>query len=634
MDPGTAVTVTLDGTDVLTDVEFADSTGYLDVPSGSTMVQIFAGSSATPAISATVFLTDAIDFTAVAIGGVNGWSLDLKLLVDDNAAPTSGTAKVRIGHLAPFAAGLPNTLADVRLQDGTVLLGFDDVPYDTIADYIELPADTYDLKITSADGSVTLIDPMPVTLNDGDIVSVFAVGDGTNQPVGVFALPAGMSGSLLPLTPRLQLAHLAPFDMDPGTAVTVTLNGTDILTDVQFTDSTGYMWVPAGDNMVQIFPGSATSPAISATVYLTQSTDFTAIAVGGAKTWPLDLKLLVDDNSPPMPGFAKVRVGHIAPFASGLANTLADVRLQDGTVIVDNVPYGLIGGYTSLPVGSYDLKITSADGSVTLIDPLPVDLVSGDIVSIFAVGDGDNQPVGAFALPPGSPGSLLPLAAGLQLAHLAPFAMDPDTSVTVTLNGTDVLTNVEFADSTGYLPVPAGMNMVQIFPTGSASPAISATVYLTHAVDFTAIAVGGANMWPLDLKLLVDDNTAPTSGEAKVRIGHLAPFAAGASNTIADVRLQDGTIIVDDVPYGAIADYMSLTASMYDLKITSSDGITTLIDPFPVMLNDGDVLSIFAVGDGANQPLGVFVLPSGAPGTLLRLSPKTLFMPIVYKDAP
>lgn len=127
----------------------------------------------------------------IAIVGANSWDLGLKLLEDDNSAPTAGNAKVRIGHLAPFAEDSAKTLADVRLQNGDLLPGFDDVPYDVVADYIELAAGEYDLKITSADGSTTLIDPVPVTFNAGDIVSVLAVVDGTDQPLGVFALPSG-----------------------------------------------------------------------------------------------------------------------------------------------------------------------------------------------------------------------------------------------------------------------------------------------------------------------------------------------------------------------------------------------------------------------------------------------------------
>ena len=163
---------------------------------------------------------------------------------------------------------------------------------------------------------------------------------------------------------------------------------------------------------------------------------------------------------------------------------------------------------------------------------MPVTLSAGDIVSVFAVGDGGNQPVGAFALPSGEEGSLLPLAASLQVAHLAPFAMDPDTAVSIELDGTEVLDGFEFADSTAYLPVEAGVDhLVEVFPAGSTTAAISATVNLNHTKDYVAIAKGGANGWDLGLELLEDDNAAPSAGKGKVRIGHLAPFATDAADT-------------------------------------------------------------------------------------------------------
>lgn len=451
-----------------------------------------------------------------------------------------------------------------------------------------------------------------------------------------------INGIATPLAaPDLQVAHLAPFAADLNdTAVDISINGTPVLANVLFGDSTGYVPVSTGANQIQIFPAGSATPAISVTVTLTDDMDYTAVAVGGANGWPLELMLLEDDNSAPASGNAKVRIGHLAPFAALAADTLADVRLQDGTVILNDVPYGAVADYLELPAGDYDLKITTPDGATTLIDLMSVTFNAGDILSVFAVGDGVNQPVVAFALPSGAPGALLDLAAALQIAHLAPFAQDGTlllgTSVTITLNGDDILAGVKFAGSTGYLPVPAGWNQVQIFPTGSSTPAISATVYLTHALDFTALAVGGANGWPLELRLLEDDNSAPASGYVKLRIGHLAPFAALAADTVADVRLQDGTVILNDVPYGAIADYLELPEGSYDLKITNPDGSTTLIDPLPVELEDGDILSVFAIGDGNNQVLGIFALPAGVPGALLPLaSPVTfrIFMPLVMRNS-
>ncbi len=224
------------------------------------------------------------------------------------------------------------------------------------------------------------------------------------------------------------------------------------------------------------------------------------------------------------------------------------------------------------------------------------------------------------------------LFANLQVAHLAPFAMDPGTAVTITLDGTPVLTNFAFADSTGYLPVAPGSYLVEITPAGSPTPAISGTVVLAPNQDYTALAVGDGVNQPLGLIALLDDNTAPAPGSFKLRLGHLAPFAPGLAT--ADIRLQDGTPVLTGVNYADIyPGYLELPAGTYDLKITTPGGATTLIDPLPVDFSAGDIFSAFAVGDGTNQSLGVFALPAGSPGFLLPTG-RFLYLPLVPKLAP
>jgi uncharacterized repeat protein (TIGR01451 family) len=444
----------------------------------------------------------------------------------------------------------------------------------------------------------------------------------------------------IPLQPyaRLAVAHLAPFAPDPGTTVTVTLDGAPAIIGFEFADALPYLYITAGvTHTVEVFPAGSVTPAISADINLEEGKDYSAIATGGANGWSLRLLALADDNTAPTAGNFKLRLGHLAPFADSITGTLADVRLQDGTVILDDVPFGAIAGYLELPAGEYDLKITTPDGGTTLIDPKPVTFNDGDIVSAFAVGDGVNQPLGVFAWPSDSNGILLPLEepvtpmARLAVGHLAPFAMDPNTAVTVTLDGTAVLTGFEFADSTAYLDVEAGItHTVEIFAAGVVTPAISAQINLMEGMDYSAIAVGGANGWPLELLALADDNTAPAAGNFKLRLGHLAPFTDTITGTLADVRLQDGTVILDDVPFGAIAGYLELPAGTYDLKITTPDGGTILIDPLPVTFSEGMIVSAFAVGDGINQPLGVFAWPSDAVGFLLPLkSYGTVYLPLI-----
>lgn len=160
---------------------------------------------------------------------------------------------------------------------------------------------------------------------------------------------------------------------------------------------------------------------------------------------------------------------------------------------------------------------------------------------------------------------------------------------------------------------------MEIYPAGSPDPAITATLDLAVDTCSTAIAVGGASGAPLDLLLLEDDLSPPPADNFKLRLGHLAPFGAGSA-TLADVRLQDGTVILNDVLFSAVAPYLELPAGVYDLKITNPDGALTLFDPLPVTFAAGDNLAAFATGDGVKQPLGVFAYPAGVPGFFLPLA--------------
>jgi trimeric autotransporter adhesin len=294
----------------------------------------------------------------------------------------------------------------------------------------------------------------------------------------------------------LQVVHLAPFA--PDATVTVTVNGTPTIFDFQYGDSTQYINLPAGSYLVGVVPSGATDPAISATIDLVAGTYYTAVAVGDGVNQDLDLILLEDDLSTPAAGKFHLRLGHLAPFAPGAAT--ADVRLFDGTPVLENVNFGEVTGFISLDAGTYDLIITTPGGGTTLIDLAPVTFEEGTIISAFVSGEGVNQALGTFALPAGEQGFFLPLAnAHLQVAHLAPFA--EDASVSISLNGAEALSGFGYGDSTGYISLAPGTYDIAVTPTGTMTPAIEATVNLERLLNYTAVAVGDGVNQDLDLIL-------------------------------------------------------------------------------------------------------------------------------------
>lgn len=436
--------------------------------------------------------------------------------------------------------------------------------------------------------------------------------------------------------PELRVAHLAPFaDTLPGTAVDVKIDGTPVLTAFQYLSSTTYFGTTAGDHLVQVFPTGSMTPAISTTVNLTDGVDYSAFAIGGANGYTLTLKPEVDDNSAPASGNGKVRFGHLAPFAPVLADTEAEIRTDDGTLVAGPIFYGDIAAtYLELAAGEYDLKVVAAGDGTTLINLAPFTLTDGDILYALAVGDGTNQDPGVFAYPTDTEGFLLPQEANLRVAHLAPFdSVLANTAVDVKLNGSQVLTGFQYLSSTTYIEVPEGGYLVEVFPTGSMTPAITATVTLSKNEDYTAIAHGGASGYSLTLAALLDDNSSPASGSGKVRFGHLAPFTSTLSATEAEIRTDDGTLVAGPFLYGEIDNtYLELPAAFYDLKVVTAAGGQTIIDLLPFALGDGDILYAIAVGDGTNQDPGVFAYPTDLEGFLLPEEVVHLFFPIIFKE--
>jgi hypothetical protein len=416
---------------------------------------------------------------------------------------------------------------------------------------------------------------------------------------------------------QVKVAHFAPFANSlAGTSVTVKINGSEALSDFQFGEITGALSFAPGSYLIEVIPTGTTTVAISGTVSLAADTNYTLSAIGNSTNQPLELFPLVDETMAPASG-AKLRVAHLAPFANTLPATEVDICTDNGTVILDNVPYkGFTDPYLTLPAGDYDLKIAAPDDtcSTTFLDLPSVRLADGDIRDVFAIGDITNQPL-AFA---SVTGLALTPPAKVNVAHFAPFANTlAGTSVTVKINGSEALTDFQFGELTGYLDFEPGSYLIEVLPTGTSTVAISGTVNLMSGMSYTLPAIGNGTNQPLELFPLVDETMAPASG-AKLRVAHLAPFANTLAATEVDICTDNGTVILDNVPYKGFTDpYLTLPTGDYNLKIAAPDDTCsiTFLDLPAVRLADGDIRDVFAIGDIANQPLQV------ASGTGLVFAP-------------
>lgn len=616
---GTSVTVRLNGGDALTDFEFGDIAAGVELPPGDYLVEIVPTGSSTVAISGTFTLEGGVQYTVAAIGDGPNQPLELFPLVDDTVI-TPDAAKLRVAHLAPFAS--TGTEVDICTDDGAVVIP--NFAYKDVTNpYVELPAGDYDLQITLAgtDCGTVALDLPSVRLADGDIADVFAIGGANDWPLAISTITG------LTLTPAtVDVAHFAPFaDSAAGTSVTVRLNGGDALTNFEFGDIAAGVELDAGDYLVEILPTGSSTVAISGTATLEAAGDYVIAAIGDGVNQPLEL-LVIDRNMAPLlragGGDASVFVAHLAPFAS--TGTEVDICTDEGTAVVTNFAYKDMSTL-NLPAGDYDLLIALAgtNCATVALDLPSVRLGSDEMIDLYAIGGANEWPLNVTSI---TGFSLTPTQATVNVGHFAPFAAGlENTSVTVRLNGADAITDFVFGELVEGVSLDPGDYLVEIVPTGSVTPAITGTFSLTAGVDYTLSAIGNGVNQPLELDALVDDNSAPAAGQARVRVVHYAPFAS--SGTEVDICTEGGTAVLTNVPYKAFTDpYLELPAGLYDLKVTAagSDCGTLLFDIPLIRAPEGAVATIFAVGGANGFAPTVITTPD--------LTPLHIFLPIMFKN--
>jgi hypothetical protein len=301
-------------------------------------------------------------------------------------------------------------------------------------------------------------------------------------------------------------------------------------------------------------------------------------------------------------GNAMVLIGHYAPFAATVPDTAVDIcNDATGTPVpgLTDVPYGVNSGYLPLPAGVYDLSIALAGTSCagTAYDLPALQFNAGEIYDAFAIGKNNA----AFPLNVVSLSGLDFPPATVNIAHFAPFGDDvAGTSVTIAVNGIDTFTEVVFADTVTGVELPAGMYMVEIKPTGSNTVAMSGTFPLESNKEYSLLAVGdGSQNMPLELKAIVKDAAAPTPGNAKVLIGHYAPFAPTVVETAVDLcNDADNSKVAGPLPYGLNSGYVEFPAGIYDLSIAlaGTNCAGTAYDLPALQFNAGEFYDAFAIG--------------------------------------
>jgi hypothetical protein len=209
-----AVDVLVNNGAAFTNAPFKGITDYASLDPATYNVKVVPTGATTPVVIEADLALEAKDYTVVAVGLLA--SIEPLVLVDNNSAPAAGKAHVRFVHASPDAPAV-----DIAVKDGPTL--FSNIAFKEIGDYLPVDAGTYDLEVRLAGTNTVALAVPGVSLADGTVYTVFAMGLAGGEPA-LMAVPSAdaMPSSMLPETGGVNIASLvAPIALALGVLLIV-----------------------------------------------------------------------------------------------------------------------------------------------------------------------------------------------------------------------------------------------------------------------------------------------------------------------------------------------------------------------------------------------------------------------------
>jgi hypothetical protein len=181
------VDVRVDNAVALSNVPYLGVSDYLTVPAGSRNLKVNAAGTATTVIDADAPLTDGRDYTVIASGLVS--AIAPIVLQDDNTPPAAGSVRIRAIHGAPSAPAVDIYVTAPGADLAAATPALTDVVFGEVADYLEAPAGSYQVRVTPTGSKTVVIDSGALTLTSGQVRTAIAVdAAGGGAPFGLLLL--------------------------------------------------------------------------------------------------------------------------------------------------------------------------------------------------------------------------------------------------------------------------------------------------------------------------------------------------------------------------------------------------------------------------------------------------------------
>lgn len=423
-----AVNIKLDGMIAISDLDYAESTGYAEIPSGIKDVAVEAiipgGNADVIEVPDFDFATDG-QYTIVAVGETT--DIDTLLVSDSADTPSAGEVAITVVHAATAADEV-----DVYITDEDTVLDNNVDPsfrfdFEGAVDVGAVPAGTYRIRVTAPDSKTAVYDSGSVDLtpfagqklliaaiNTVNATEQLNIDDQSNIPVKLLVATADTSLVLLDTNTGVgaRVVHLSP---DAGTAAggpvevfassaalgadPVELIDAFSYSDIVPAGGNSYVSVPEGEYVFDVAPNTDsigdsvhTSPSLS----LTAGNQYSVIASGYVATTPAFGLLATADNNRAIVTQASVKVIHGAPAATSVdvyvtpADAFTDAEVENGMAgdpLLEDFTFGTITDYVPVAEGEYDVRVVF-NGTVAISDTFMLN--EGGVYTVIAHQPGDG----------------------------------------------------------------------------------------------------------------------------------------------------------------------------------------------------------------------------------------------------
>jgi hypothetical protein len=179
-----------------------------------------------------------------------------------------------------------------------------------------------------------------------------------------------------------------------------------------------------------------------------------------------------------------------------------------------------------------------------------------------------------------------------------------ESSLDLLVDTKSFVSGVGYGAASAYTSISSGSRQLQIEPTGTTSVLIDTTANVGSGDNLSLITLNYSSN--ISSIVLTDDNSAPTSGDFKLRIVNASP-GMGAQDVYVvtfgtNINSVDPTF--SSLGFGSVAAYSTLAAGDYEVFFTPpGQKVPINLDSGEVSFSAGQIRTMLAL----NNPVGAFM---------------------------